>query len=159
MDKIKDTSLNITDKELAAIRFFKAPRNLVWEMWTNAEHITHWWGPNGFSTTTYKMELKPGGVWRFVMHGPDGRDYQNKIIYIDVVEPELLVYKHSGAEDTEDIHFHVTVNFDEDGSETKVTMKMVFDTAEELERVSREFGAIEGLKQTLTRLGEYLLQQ
>lgn len=156
MNNTKNTLLNITEKELVAIRFFKAPRNLVWQMWTNPEHITHWWGPIGFSTTTFKMELKPGGVWRFVMHGPDGRDYQNKIIYIDIVEPEFLVYKHSGEEDTEDIHFHVTVNFDEDGSETKVTMKMVFDTAEELERVNKEFGAIEGLKQTLERLDEYL---
>lgn len=154
----KDTTLEISEKEISATRFFKAPPKLVWEMWTNPEHITHWWGPDGFSTTTFKMEIKPGGVWRFVMHGPDGRDFQNKIIYIDVVEQKLLVYKHSGAEDTEDIHFHVTVSFEDDGDNTKITMKMVFETSEELERVKKEFGAVEGLRQTLSRLGEYLLQ-
>lgn len=159
MSKPKDTLLEISEKEISAIRFFKAPRKLVWEMWTNPEHITNWWGPNGFTTTTFKMELKPGGVWRFVMHDPGGRDFQNKIIYIDVVERKLLIYKHSGAEDTEDIRFHVTVNFDEDGDETKITMKMVFETSEELERVKKEFGAVEGLEQTLTRLGEYLKQK
>ncbi|KAB2839860.1 MAG: ATPase, partial [Melioribacteraceae bacterium] len=76
-----------------------------------------------------------------------------------IVEQKLLVYKHSGAEDTEDIHFHVTVNFEGNGDETKITMKMVFETSQELERVKKEFGAVEGLEQTLTRLGEYLLQQ
>ena len=155
INKNKD-NLTVAEKELTAIRIFKAPRNIVWEMWTNPEHITHWWGPQGFSTTTFKMELKPGGVWRFVMHGPDGRDYQNKVVYIDVVEQELLIYKHSGEEDTEDINFHVTVNFEESEKETKLTMKMVFETHEELERVSKEFGAIEGLKQTLERLDNYL---
>jgi len=155
----KDILLEISEKEISAIRFFKAPRKLVWNMWTNPEHITHWWGPNGFTTTTFKMELKPGGVWQFIMHSPDGRDYHNKIIYIDIVEQKLLVYKHSGAEDTEDIHFHVTVNFEGNGDETKITMKMVFETSQELERVKKEFGAVEGLEQTLTRLGEYLLQQ
>lgn len=156
MKETIESSLNIGDKELIAVRFFKAPRQLVWEMWTDPDHINHWWGPHGFSTTTYKMELKPGGVWGFVMHGPDGRDYQNKIVYLEVDEPNLLDYKHAGEEDTEDVHFHVTVNFEEEGSETKLTMKMVFETAEEFERVNKEFGAIEGLKQTLERLAGYL---
>jgi uncharacterized protein YndB with AHSA1/START domain len=103
------------------------------------------------------MELKPEGVWRFVMHGPDGRDYQNKIIYVEVVENELLVYKHAGVEDTEDIKFHVTVKFENFGGKTKLTMKSTFETAQELERVNKEFGAFEGLKQTLERLEEYLI--
>lgn len=150
------TLLHNTGKELIAVRTLNAPRKLVWEMWTHPDHITHWWGPDGFSTTTYIMEIKPGGVWRFVMHGPDGRDFQNKIIYNEVIENELLVYKHAGEEDTEDIHFHVTVNFEDDEEGTKLTMKMVFDTAEELKRVSDEFGAVEGLKNTLERLGVYL---
>jgi len=111
-----------------------------------------------FQQQLLKWKIKPGGVWRFVMHDPGGRDFQNKIIYIDVVEQKLLVYKHSGAEDTEDIHFHVTVSFEDDGDNTKITMKMVFETSEELERVKKEFGAVEGLRQTLSRLGEYLLQ-
>src|SRR5258706_10882308 len=84
------------------MRVFDAPRELVWKVWTEPEHIGKWWGPNGFTTTTHKMEVKAGGVWRFVMHGPDGRDYQNKITFIEVVKPERLVYKHGGAGGEED---------------------------------------------------------
>ena len=152
------TVMNETsNRELSITRLFNAPRELVWEAWTKPEHITHWWGPIGFSTTTHEMNLKPGGIWRFMMHGPDGRNYANKIIFIEVAEPELLVYKHSGEEDTEDIRFHVTVNFEKQGNKTKLTMCSLFDSAEELERVVREYGAKEGMVQTVARLEEYLV--
>ena len=67
------------DRELVAVRVFDAPRPLVFQAWTDPAHIANWWGPRGFTTTTYAMDVRPGGVWRFCMHGPDGRDYQNKI--------------------------------------------------------------------------------
>lgn len=144
------------NKELSISRLLNAPRELVWEVWTKPEHLTHWWGPNGFSTITSEMNVKPGGVWRFMMHGPDGRDYPNKIIFIEVVKPELLVYNHSGEEDTEDIKFHVTVNFEKQGNKTFLSMRSVFESAEVLERVIREYGAKEGMKQTINRLEEYV---
>ena len=144
------------NKELSISRLLNAPRELVWAAWTRPEHITHWWGPVGFSTTTHEMNLKPGGVWRFMMHGPDGRDYPNKIIFIEVIKPELLVYKHSGEEHTEDINFNVTVMFEKQGNKTLLSMRSVFESAEELERVVREFGAKEGMTQTVSRLEEYL---
>lgn len=149
---IKDTA----SRELSITRLLNAPQELVWEVWTKPEHITHWWGPNGFSVTTHEMSLKPGGVWRFMMHGPDGRDYPNKIVFIEVKKPELLVYKHTGEEETEDVKFHVTVNFEKQGNKTKLTMHSLFDSPEELERVEREYGAKEGMVQTVNRLEEYL---
>lgn len=149
---IKETA----NRELSITRLLNAPQELVWEVWTKPEHITHWWGPIGFSVTTHEMSLKPGGVWRFMMHGPDGRDYPNKIVFIEVKKPELLVYRHTGEEETEDVRFHVTVNFEKQGSKTKLTMHSLFDSAEELERVEREYGAKEGMVQTVNRLGEYL---
>jgi uncharacterized protein YndB with AHSA1/START domain len=100
--------------------------------------------------------VKPGGVWRFVMHGPDGRDYQNKITYLEVVRPERLVYKHGGEEDLEPVQFQTTVTFEEFGAQTKVTLRMVFPSAEERDRVVKEYGAIEGGQQTLARLSEHL---
>jgi uncharacterized protein YndB with AHSA1/START domain len=140
------------DREIAATRIFDAPRELVFKMWTDPKHIAQWWGPRGFTTTTHEMNFKPGGVWRFVMHGPDGTDYQNKIIYEEMVEPERLVYSHvSGPQ------FHVTVNFEEqDSGKTKLTMRMLFESAAERSRVAKEYGAVEGLGQTLDRLGEQL---
>ena len=83
-----------SDREIVVTRVFDAPRALVFKAWTDPKHLAHWWGLNGFSITTYEMDFKPGGVWRFVMHGPDGRDYQNKNVYVEIAEPERLVYRH-----------------------------------------------------------------
>jgi len=66
-------------KVILGSRVIGAPRDLVWSVWTDPKHLAQWWGPDGFRTTTSAFEFKPGGVWRFVMHGPDGRDYDNRI--------------------------------------------------------------------------------
>jgi uncharacterized protein YndB with AHSA1/START domain len=140
------------DREIAATRIFDAPRELVWRVWTDPEHIGKWWGPIGFRTTTNVYELKPGGRWLFVMHGPDGTDYRNDVTFTDVVEPERLEYDHGPSP-----VFHVTVCFDiETDDKTKLSMQMLFPTAEERDRTIEKFGAIEGLNQTLGRLTEYL---
>lgn len=146
----------VGDREIAATRVFDAPRELVWKAWTDPEHIGKWWGPNGFTTTTFSMDLRPGGVWRYVMHGPDGRDYQNKVTYIEVVEPERLVYKLGGAEDVEPVTHHVTVTFRDLGGRTRIDTRMVFDSPEIRTHVIETYGAFEGLKQHLGRLEAYL---
>jgi uncharacterized protein YndB with AHSA1/START domain len=146
-----------TDRELVFTRVFDAPRELVWMAWSDSKHIGQWWGPQGFTTTTYSMDFKPGGIWRFVMHGPDGTDYQNKIVYLEIVKPERLVFKHSGGEeDAEKVSHQTTVTFAAEGDKTKLTMRMLFSSAEELQRVVDKYGAIEGGKQTLGRLAEYV---
>jgi len=147
---------NTSDRELVFTRLLNAPRELVFKVWTEPEHIKHWWGPNGFTNTIHEMNVSPGGIWRLMMHGPDGRNYPNKIEYIEVVEPERLVYKHSGDDDTEPVNFHVTVTFEKQGDKTLLTMRSLFTSKEELDRVVREYGADEGAIQTLTRLAEYL---
>lgn len=146
-----DAATSTADREIVASRVFDAPRELVFDMWTDPKHVSQWWGPRGFTTTTYEMDVRPRGVWRFVMHGPDGVDYQNKIVYIEVARPERLVYSHSDGTE-----FHATVTFVEEGKKTKLTMRMVFDSAAERERVATKFGAVEGLTQTLERLAEML---
>lgn len=156
MTETQNTTLNTADREILVTRTFDASRELVWKVWTDPKHITHWWGPIGFTTTTQGMDLRPDGAWRFVMHGPDGRDYINKINYIEVVKPERLVYKHAGDEETEPVRFHVTVTFEEENGKTKLTMRSVFESAAELKRVNDTYGAIEGAKQTIARLAEYL---
>src|SRR5512146_2810578 len=97
-------------REITATRLVEAPRELVFRVWTEPDHIAHWWGPNGFTTTIHEMDVRPGGVWRFVMHGPDGRDYQNKIVYVEVTPPERLVYDHVAGP-----KFHATVRFADGG--------------------------------------------
>jgi uncharacterized protein YndB with AHSA1/START domain len=141
-----------SDREIVVTRVFDAPRALVFEAWTDPKHLARWWGPNGFSITTYEMDFKPGGVWRFVMHGPDGRDYQNKIVYVEIAESERLVYRHVSAP-----QFQMTVTFADDGDKTKITARMLFESAAIRDQTVKAFGAVEGLKQTLGRLGEYVM--
>lgn len=142
------------DREMNFTRFFNAPRTLVFELWTKAEHITKWWGPNGFTTTTHEMNVKPGGVWRFIMHGPDGVDYPNRIEYKEVIKPERLVFDHGSDDDPK--QFEVTVLFNERGNKTELNMRMVFRSRDERNMVIEKFGAIEGNKQTMNRLAVYL---
>jgi uncharacterized protein YndB with AHSA1/START domain len=89
------------------------------------------------------------------MHGPNGHDYKNKIIFHDIVKNERLTYTHMG-EDQDPNVFEVTVTFAPEGNNTKLTMQSVFPTAAERERVVREYGAIEGGKQTLERLAHHV---
>lgn len=150
---------NTQDREITSERLLDAPRELVWKVWTEEEHIAKWWGPNGFTNTIESMEVKEGGQWKFVMHGPDGRDWPNMITYTKVKEPELLEYYH-GADDPNDTkQFYVTVTFEAKGEQTLLTMQMVFKTAEERDRRAREVGAVEGQKQTLAKLAAYLTQE
>jgi uncharacterized protein YndB with AHSA1/START domain len=143
-------------RSIIGTRVFDAPRELVWSVWTDPKHLAQWWGPNGFSTTTSAFDMRPGGVWRFVMHGPDGRDYENRITFDEIVKPERIVYHHGGGGDVEPVQFTTTVTFEDLGGKTRLTMRGVFPSAAERERVIKEYGADKGLVQTMARLGEYL---
>lgn len=144
------------DRELVFTRVFDAPRELVFEAWTDPRHVEQWWGPNGFRTTISQMDVRPGGEWRLVMHGPDGRDYRNHIVFLEVVKPERLVYKHDPEKDSEPVRFEVTVTFAEDAGKTRLTMRMLFPSAAARDHVVKTYGAEEGGKQTLGRLAEHL---
>jgi len=146
-----------TDREIIISRLFDAPRELVWKVWTQPEHVAKWWGPNGFTNTIHEMDVRPGGIWSFIMHGPDGTDYYNKIVFTEVVEPERLSYTHGGDEGEDE--FLAVVTFTEKDGKTEVTMRSIFESAEVREKMIREVGAIEGGKQTLGRLGDYLATQ
>ena len=148
LERLENLLSNTVDREITAIRLFNAPRELVFSMWTDPKHIERWWGPRGFTTTTQEMDFRPGGVWRHVMHGPDGTDYQNKILYREIVAPERIVYSQPP--------FESTVIFSEESGKTRVSVRMVFESAELRDKVAKEFGAVEGLQQTLGRLEEEL---
>jgi uncharacterized protein YndB with AHSA1/START domain len=113
-----------------------------------------WWGPKGFTITIQEIDVKPGGYWRYVMHGSDGVDYDNVIRYIEVQTNEGLVYNHGDHEDEE--QFRVTVTFARNGNTTELEMRSLFKTQEFLEVAVQQYGAIEGTKSTLERLSEEL---
>ncbi len=142
------------DNEIILTRQVVAPRARVWEAFTQQAHLERWWGPDGFSITTSAFDFREGGAWVFVMHGPDGRDYPNKIIFTQIREPELLAHDH-GDDGKGEISFKAVITLEERDGGTLVTMRSIFPTAELLKRVVEEFGAIEGGKQTLAKLAAY----
>jgi uncharacterized protein YndB with AHSA1/START domain len=148
---IKSASTSTADREIVATRLFDAPRALVWKLWTDPEHIARWWGPNGFRSTIDEMDVRPGGVWQFTMHGPDGVDYPNKNIYLEIIEPERIVFTH-----VSEPQHHLTATFADEGKQTRLTVQMLFKSAADRDKVAEKFGAVEGLSQTLGRLGEEL---
>ncbi|MGD0103160.1 MAG: SRPBCC domain-containing protein [Rhodopila sp.] len=147
-----------TDREILITRDFDAPRELAWQAMTNPRHVVQWWGPRGFTTTIQDMDLQPGGVWTYVMHGPDGTDYQNRSVFQEVVYPARLVFAHGGSKaGGPEADFIATWTFDAlDDNKTRVAIRMVFPTVAARDTIVREYGAIEGAHQTLERLSEHL---
>lgn len=143
------------EREIVLTRTFAAPRALVFNAWTDPAHIDQWWGPNGCRNETFEMDVRPGGMWRYVMHAPDGIDYDNRSVYHEVVAPERLVYTQGHDIENDPDAFHVTVTFVALGDETQLTIRMRFATA--AQRAAKvAFGAIELGQQTLARFAEHL---
>ena len=139
------------DRELPLTRELNAPIELVWEVWTKPEHISRWWGPDGFTNTISKMEIHPGGEWNLVMHGPDGTDYKNKSVFKEIVKHKKIVYEHVSAP-----KFLATIAFEARGDKTFLKWHMVFESKEEFIQVVKTFKADEGLKQNIQKLAHYL---
>ena len=118
--------------ELTIIRVFDAPVRAVWDAWTDPKQVEKWWGPRGFTLTTHHKDLRPGGTWRYTMHGPDGEDYPNTTKYLEVEECAKLVYDH-GANDTRAPLFRVTVHFSESQGKTTMDTRMTLPTPEAAE--------------------------
>jgi uncharacterized protein YndB with AHSA1/START domain len=150
------------DNEIIHSRVLHAPRELVWEAWTDPAHVVHWWGPRGFTNTTKRFEFRVGGYWEHVMHGPDGVDYPNKCKFLEIVPHERITYLLGGGSDLEaderrGATFRATWTFETVGENlTRLTGRMVFPSKEARDRVVRDYGAIEGGRQTLERAAEYV---
>lgn len=143
------------DQEIVIARMFNAPRQLVFDAWTNPQHLINWWGPKGFTNTFHHIDVHPGGEWRFTMHSPDGVDYPNLVLFDEIVPPERIAYTHSSGKENDPEHFQVEVRFEEQGEKTRLTLTMRFASTEARNGMI-EFGALEGGTQTLDRLAETL---
>ena len=156
MANANQANSNTADREIVITRIFNAPRELVYEVWTKPEHVNKWWGPDGFTNTQKEMDLKPGGVWRFDMNG-HGMTFPNKIVFHEVLKNEKLTYTHSGDDNPNDPNiFDVTVLFEDVKDGTQLTMRTLFESAEEMKRVMSEFGASEGAVQHMNNLKLYI---
>ena len=143
------------DREIVLSREYDAPRELVFRAYTDPAHTPHWWGPDGFTNTVHEMDVRPGGRWRFTMHGPDGTDYSNRITYREIVAPERLEFAYGEDVDDDPGVFQVTVTFDDLGGRTRVTQRMLFNTKAQRDG-ALQFGAGELGQQTLRKLAEHL---
>lgn len=139
------------ENELMATREYDVPCELVFRAWTNPDLLALWWGPQGFTNTFHECDMRPGGTWRYTMHGPDGADYPNHNVFVEIVPSKRVVLDHlSGHE------FRVTATFEEFEGRTKVTFRQLFKKKEEFEQAKPY--CIEGNEQNLDRLGKVLAE-
>ena len=143
------------DREVAISRLIRAPRELVFEAFTEVRHLSRWWGPEGFTTTTRAFEFRVGGVWDFVMHGPDGTDYQEWIVWTEIVPPERIRLLHGESRDDPNA-FETVLTFAPDGAATRVEMRTVFPTKALRDQAVEQYHAVEGGGQTLNHLATYV---
>jgi len=140
--------------EIRLIREYDAPVKVVWDAWVDPKQTAQWWGPRGFTLTTHSKDFRVGGTWAYTMHGPDGTNYPNKTVYLEVEKHKKLVYDHGGNDDQPPM-FRVTVHFSESNGKTKMDMTMALPTAEAAENTRKFIKKASG-DSCWDRLAEYL---
>ncbi len=146
---LKNNEASTAEREIVSTRVFDFPREIVFKAWTDPKHLAQWWGPNSFTNTFHEFDLRPGGAWRFIMHGPNGTDYKNQSVFVEITKPERIVFNHISAP-----KFQTTATFSEQAGKTSLTWRMLFESTAEYDKV-KGF-AVEGNKQNLERLNDYL---
>ena len=139
------------DREIVISRVISAPRELVFEAFTEVRHLSRWWGPEGFTTTTRAFEFRVGGEWDFVMHGPDGTDYQEWISWTEIAPPERITFRHGEVRHDPNA-FESVLTFQHEGEATLLEMRTVFPTTAMRDEAVERYHAIEGGQQTLSNL-------
>jgi uncharacterized protein YndB with AHSA1/START domain len=145
------------DREIVISRVIGAPRELVFEAFTEVRHLSRWWGPEGFITTTRAFEFRVGGEWDFVMRGPDGTDYPEWISWTEIAPPQRIALRH-GESRGDPNTFESVLTFEPDGAATRIEMRTVFPTKELRDEVVEKYHAIEGGRQTLSKLAAYVTE-
>lgn len=137
-------------------RVIPAPRHTLWQAWMNDEALPRWWGPDGFSCRTARIDLRTGGEWVFDMIGPDGTTYANHHRYTDVTPEERIAYTLHWGEDGPK-HADAWASLEDTAGATTVTLAMAFATRAEFE-AAQGFGAAEFGQQTLGKLERFALR-
>ncbi len=156
-------SSNPATRELTLERVFNAPRALVFQMWSDPDHLKQWFGPKGWTLPVCTVDFRPGGAWHYCMRGPDGEESWGKAIYEEIVTPERIVYRDTFTDAEGNPvpgmpEMVVTVNLAEQAGKTTLTSTTQFATVADLEAVLA-MGVTEGIIETWDRLEDYLAQQ
>jgi uncharacterized protein YndB with AHSA1/START domain len=137
---------HIKERQIVTIRVFNAAVKDVFSAWTNPELLRRWWGPKGFSNTFHVFDLRPGGDWKFTMHGPDGSNYPNESVFIEIEEPKKIVLNHISKP-----RFRLTAEFEDEGNNrTKLLFQQLFETVEEYNKV--KVFAVDANEENMDRL-------
>jgi len=147
----------VAEREIMIDRLISAPRALVFEAFTEVRHLSQWWGPEGFTTTTRAFEFRVGGAWDFVMHGPDGTDYQDWITWTQILPAERIEMLH-GEFRGDPNAFESVITFADEDSATRIQMRTLFPSKELRDEAVEKFHAIEGGQQTLSSLDAYVTE-
>ena len=153
---MKATSIIPTDKPMIiTTRILNAPRELVFKVLTDPNHIAEFWGPNGFTNIIQSIDVREGGEWLFTMVGPDGTAYPNRVIYRKIVPPSLLSFDHDGGEGSPPDHaFKNEIELFEEGKSTRIEMRLMVKTIAQRDGLLGY--APEGGRQNLDRLSAHL---
>lgn len=144
------------DREIVITRVIDAPRERVFEAWTDPKQIIQWFSPAGFQNETLEIDIRPGGRWRFVYVGPDGTRYENRMVFLRIEAPRLLDMEHGSDIDDDPARFHVTVTFDaQSNGKTVLTLRQLHPTVKQRD-AGIDFGAVEIGFTTLDKLAKYL---
>lgn len=120
-----------SDTEIISERLVSASPEQIFDAYSNPERLAHWWGPNGYTSTFHEFDFRPGGKWQFTLHGPDGTDYHNESVFTAIDKPNRIVLDHLRP-----MHrFQMTMTFTPEGSKTRITWRMCFESAEEVARI------------------------
>jgi uncharacterized protein YndB with AHSA1/START domain len=155
-----DATSSTPGREFVITRVFDAPRDLVWQAFTEARHLEHWWGPKGFKMLSCKLDLRPGGIFHYGMQAPDGSVMWGKWVFREIVAPERLTIVISFSDENAGITRHPwapvwpaemlgTTTFTAQGRKTLLTTRTIAFNATEDERNAFEAG-FEGMEQGFT---------
>lgn len=148
------------ERTIVSTRVFNAPRQMVYEAFADPRQVVEWWGPHGFNTTVLEMDLRPGGKWRIVMHGPDGTSYPNEMTFTAVV-PNVRIELDlvGGREGAEPVHIYKTITWEDEGNGTRLTMRNQFGSRELRDENVRTYGSIKGGRDLFERLTNFLAKK
>jgi uncharacterized protein YndB with AHSA1/START domain len=145
-------AMTSSDRELVLSRIIDAPRERVFKAWTR--QLPQWWGPYGMTTPVCEMDLRPGGVFRTVMRAPDGTEYPTKGVFLEVVEPERIVFTDAfgpGWQPSPDTFFTAIATFEEYNGKTKYMARALHWTVANREK-HEQMGFYQGWGESLDRL-------
>ena len=114
-----------SDCDIISTRTINAPRERIFAAFRDPKQLAQWWGPKDFRNTFHEFDFRPGGHWRFIMHGPDGTDYKNESVFLSITEPERIVIDHICPP-----YFRMTITLEDQNGKTGITWHMRFQSAE-----------------------------